>query len=156
MPGRRSWLMRFNATALSLLFILWVSMTWFVRLFLSFFYLFSSSFYVLPHPFMFSHFIFVYFVWHAMLFLFFTLFRLLLWSLFQNLYTCTRCRSWSHYWQRTKLELPGRRSWLMRCNATALSLLFILIVSMTWFVRLFLSFSICFHLLFMFFFTLQE
>ncbi len=89
------------------------------------------------------------------------LFRLLLWSLFQkdtflfirgrlficvviiiikitfifnNLYTYKWCLCWSHYWQITKLEMPGRRSWLMRFTATALSLLMLLGVSMTWFV----------------------
>ncbi len=45
---------------------------------------------------------------------------------------------WSHL-QISELEMPERRSWLMRFNATALSLFLIFMVSMTWFVLLFPS-----------------
>ncbi len=53
--------------------------------------------------------------------------------LLHNLMYCDAYFCCSHLQART-LEMPGRRSWLMRFNATALSLVFFLRVSMTWFV----------------------
>ncbi len=76
------------------------------------FYLFSSSFYVLLHPLsiIVSHMgcFFAPFQYHC-----FTCVLLII--------IFSRCVCWLH-WKGTKLELLERRSWLMRFNATALSL----------------------------------